>query len=53
VSGQYSLLRRVLRGENIPPLDLALSYIVPTIIIVMALAAVARLLSRESAVAGK
>lgn len=53
VSGQYSLLRRVLRGEVIPPVDLVLSYIVPTIIIVIALAAVARLLSRESAIAGK
>ncbi len=53
VSGQYSLLRRVLRGEDIPPLDLVLSYVVPTLVIVLALAAVARLLSRESALAGK
>ncbi len=53
VSGQFSLLRVALRGEAIPTLQLALSYLVPAILIVVALGAVARLLSRESILAGK
>lgn len=53
VSGQYSLLRHVLRGETIAPAELALSYVVPVILIVLALGAMARLLARESALAGK
>jgi sodium transport system permease protein len=53
VSGQYMLLKLVLRGEAIPLTQLALSYLVPALLIVVALAAVARLLSRESVLAGK
>lgn len=53
VAGQYSLLRQVLRGEAIAPAELALSYAVPAGIIVLALLGMARLLSRESALAGK
>ncbi|MCC6193957.1 MAG: ABC transporter permease [Burkholderiales bacterium] len=53
VSGQYTLLRQALRGEAVPWTDLAASYVVPTIIIVVALAAVSRLLAQESVLAGK
>jgi sodium transport system permease protein len=53
VSGQYALLNRALRGEAIPPAELLLSWLVPLAIIVLALAAVARLWSRESILAGK
>ncbi len=53
VSGQYTLLRQALRGEAIDVLQLGLSYVVPVVLIVVALAAVARLLSRESILAGK
>ena len=53
VSGQYSLLGLALRGESIPLLQLASSYIVPGILTVIALIAVARLLARESILAGK
>jgi sodium transport system permease protein len=53
VSAQYALLNRALRGEAIPAAELALSWLVPLAIIVLALAAVARLWSRESILAGK
>ncbi|MCC7040176.1 MAG: ABC transporter permease [Burkholderiales bacterium] len=53
VSGQYSLLSHVLRGEAIAPSELALSYAIPVVLIIAALGAMARLLSRESALAGK
>jgi sodium transport system permease protein len=53
VSGQYSLLSVALRGEPLPPLQLAMSYAVPFVLAALALAAVARLLSRESVLAGK
>jgi sodium transport system permease protein len=53
ISGQYSLLNRALRGEAVPMLDLALSWIVPVALIGLALFAVARLWSRESILAGK
>jgi sodium transport system permease protein len=53
VSGQYSLLNIALRGEPLPIRDLALSYGVPLLLAALALAAVARLLSRESILAGK
>jgi sodium transport system permease protein len=53
VSGQYSLLSLALRGEAISVAQLALSYVAPAVLIVIALAAVARLLSRESLLAGK
>jgi hypothetical protein len=53
VTGQYMLLKLALRGETIPMTQLALSYLVPALLIVVALAAVARLLSRESVLSGK
>ena len=53
ISGQFMLLKLALRGEAIPLSQLALSYVVPAVLIVVALAGVARLLSRESALAGK
>ena len=53
VSGQYALLGRALRGEALPAVELAQSYVMPTLLTVVALAAVARLFSRESILAGK
>jgi sodium transport system permease protein len=53
ISGQYMLLNRALRGEAIAQADLALSYVVPAILVVLALAAVARRYSNESILAGK
>jgi sodium transport system permease protein len=53
ISGQYSLLNRALRGEAVPMHELALSWIVPVVLIGLALFAVARLWSRESILAGK
>jgi sodium transport system permease protein len=53
VSGQYSLLNLALRGEALPPRDLMLSYGVPLLLAALALVAVARLLSRESVLAGR
>jgi sodium transport system permease protein len=53
VTGQYTLLRQALRGEGVDAMQLALSYLVPAAVIVLALAGVARLLSRESILSGK
>jgi len=53
VSGQFTLLKLVLRGEAITLTQFAMSYLVPALLIVAALTAVARLLSRESVLAGK
>jgi sodium transport system permease protein len=53
ISGQYALLSRALRGEALPALELAQSYVVPAVLTAAALAAVARLFSRESILAGK
>ena len=53
VSGQYALLARALRGEALPIADLLQSYVVPGLITLAALFAVARLFSRESMLAGK
>ena len=53
VSGQYSLLNVALRGEALPFPQLALSYAVALALAALALAAVTRLLSRESVLAGK
>ena len=53
ISGQYALLSRALRGEALPALELAQSYVVPALLTAAALAAVARLFSRESILAGK
>lgn len=53
ISGQYALLSRALRGEALPLVELAQSYVVPALLTALALVAVARLLSRESILAGK
>jgi sodium transport system permease protein len=53
VSGQYSLLNLALRGEALPIADLVMSYGVPLLLAALALGAVARLLSRESVLAGR
>jgi hypothetical protein len=53
MSGQYTLLKQALRGEAIPLGELALSYLVPAVLIVAALMALSRLLARESVLAGK
>ena len=53
VSGQYSLLSRALRGEALPWLDLLQSCVMPLALVAIALILVARLLARESTLAGK
>jgi sodium transport system permease protein len=53
VSGQYSLLSRALRGEALPWLDLLQSCVLPLALTALTLALVARLLSRESVLAGR
>jgi sodium transport system permease protein len=53
ISGQYALLNRALRGDGVPMQELAVSWIVPIVLIGLALFAVARLWSRESILAGK
>lgn len=53
VSGQYALLNRALRGEALPLAELALSWLVPALLVAAALAGAARLWSRESVLAGK
>ena len=53
ISGQYALLSRALRGDALPAVELAQSYVVPALLTLGALLAVARLFSRESVLAGK
>jgi len=53
VSGQYALLNLALRGEAVSSAQLALSYVIPVALIVIALFAVARLFAREAILAGK
>jgi sodium transport system permease protein len=53
VSAQYSLLNTSLRGEPMVLTQLALSWLAPLALIVIALVAVARRLSRESILSGK
>lgn len=53
VSAQYSLLNTSLRGEAPALSQLALSWLAPAALIVIALVAVARTLSRESILSGK
>jgi len=53
VAGQYSLLARALRGEALPWPALLQSYTVPLLLAAAALLLVARLLSRESVLAGR
>jgi sodium transport system permease protein len=53
VSAQYSLLNTSLRGEAPALAQLALSWLAPAALIVIALGAVARRLSRESILSGR
>jgi sodium transport system permease protein len=53
VSGQYSLLSKALRGEALPLASLLQSYAVPLALAALALLLTARLLARESALAGR
>jgi len=53
ISGQYMMLNRALRGEGIAPADLALSYVVPAILVALALWGIARRYSNEGILAGK
>ena len=53
LSGQFSLLGKVLRGEGVPLAQLAASYAVPLALTAGVLLLVTRLLSRESILAGK
>lgn len=53
ISGQYALLSRALRGEALPALELAQSWAAPSLLTLLALAAVARLFARESLLAGR
>jgi sodium transport system permease protein len=53
LSGQFTLLKLALRGEAISLSQFALSYVIPVLLAGISLVAVARLLSRESALAGK
>jgi sodium transport system permease protein len=48
ISAQYTLLSRALRGDDIAAIDWLQSALVPALLTVIALAAVARLLSRET-----
>jgi len=53
ISGQYLLLNRALRGEAILPGDLAMSWVVPAILTLLALWGIARRFSNESILVGK
>ena len=53
VSGQYGLLARALRGDALPGGELALSYVTPLVLALVALALAARTLARESTLAGR
>ena len=53
VSGQFSLLGQVLRGEAISLVPLATSFLVPALLTVAVLLLVTRMMSRESILAGK
>jgi sodium transport system permease protein len=53
VSGQYMLLNRALRGDPVASLQLLQSYAAPALLTVLALVGVARLLARESTLAGR
>jgi sodium transport system permease protein len=48
ISAQYTLLSRALRGDAIPAIDWLQSALTPALLTVIALAAVARLLGRET-----
>ena len=52
ISGQYGLLSRALRGEDLPIHEVLQSYAIPSLLTLAALLGVARLFARESALAG-
>jgi sodium transport system permease protein len=53
IVGQFTLMKLALRGEALPALQVAASYVAPIAIAVLALAGVTRLLSRESILVGR
>jgi ABC-type Na+ efflux pump permease subunit len=53
IAGQYSLLARVLRGDPLPVDALLQASVAPLALAVVALLLTARLLSKESLIAGK
>jgi len=53
IASQYALLSRVLRGEALSVISLASAYALPLVLTVIALLAVARLVSREAVFAGR
>ena len=53
VSGQYLLLNRALRGEAIATSDLAVSWILPALLVALAWWAIARRYSDQSVLAGR
>ncbi|HTI45129.1 MAG TPA: ABC transporter permease [Casimicrobiaceae bacterium] len=53
IAGQFTLMKLALRGEALPALQVAASYLAPVVITVLALAGVTRLLSRESVLSGR
>jgi ABC-type Na+ efflux pump permease subunit len=53
VAGQYALLSRVLRGDPLRLAELAQSLAIPAVLTFAALLLTARLLSRESVLAGR
>jgi sodium transport system permease protein len=53
MSAQYALLTQALRGEALPTIELVQSFVAPVLLAIGALLLVARLLSRESVLAGK
>jgi sodium transport system permease protein len=53
VSGQFSLLSQVLRGENLSLVQVATSFATPAALTIGMLLLVSRMLSRESILAGK
>ncbi len=53
ISGQFSLMGQVLRGESIPLVQLLTSFAVPLAVTVGVLLLITRMLSRESILAGR
>ena len=53
VNGQYATLSKVLRSETIPTLDWAAMWVIPAIIIAIALVGFARTLANEKLLAGR
>ncbi|MEO8486143.1 MAG: ABC transporter permease [Betaproteobacteria bacterium] len=53
ISGQYLLLNRALRGEAIASGDLALSWVVPALLVALALWGISRRYSNESILVGR